>query len=351
MSNNKEQEFDIISLMINLWHSKTTVIIWTICGAVVGLLLALSIPKTYTVNVAFAPEVEQKLGSGVSSIASMMGVSLNNSVDAISVEMFPDVLASTPFVYNLLDLQVESRDGEINTTLLDYMDNYQKKAWWSHVLGFPFKVLGYIMHKPDLDVSDSLDLTNLPPKYRAVIGNLKRNISISQDNKTGKIEVSLTMQDPVIASTVLEKVVDDLKAYICDYRTAKDRQDVDNLTLICEQRKNDYYEAQKAYADYSDAHKNLVMHSVQMEQLRLQQEMQLAYQVYSQVATQLEGVRIKEQQSKPVFVILEPVIVPLKGYPSKMKMMVVFAFFAAFISLFWIILGKKYYHIIKSKWY
>ena len=51
--------------------------------------------KTYKASTTLAPEAES-MGSNVGGIAEMMGVSLGSSVDAISVEMFPDVALSLP---------------------------------------------------------------------------------------------------------------------------------------------------------------------------------------------------------------------------------------------------------------
>ena len=142
-----EQEIDIMELISKLWKKRMTIIKWCAVGVLIGLIAGFSIPKTYRASVTLAPETEQKMGSGVSSIASMMGVSIDNSVDAISVDMFPDVVKTTPFVYGLFDLPVEfERKGEmINTTLLDYMLDYQKSPWWSYVTSAPFKVLGWVM--------------------------------------------------------------------------------------------------------------------------------------------------------------------------------------------------------------
>ena len=39
--------------------------------------------------------------------------------------------------------------------------------------------------------------------------------------------------------------------------------------------------------------------------------MSLAYQVYSQVASQLQVARAKVQEEKPVFAVVEPAVVPL----------------------------------------
>lgn len=45
-----------------------------------------------------------------------------------------------------------------------------------------------------------------------------------------------------------------------------------------------------------DTHDNLILQSVRAEQERLQNDMSLAYQVYSQVANQLQVARAKVQE-------------------------------------------------------
>ena len=175
------------------------------------------------------------------------------------------------------------------------------------------------------------------------------NILVIIDKKTGKTSISIEMQDPLVATTVLNAVVENLKDYMTDYRTSKVRQDVENLSMICEERKADYYRAQQAYAEYQDANKNVVLQSVQAERDRLQQEMNLAFQVYSQVAQQLEASRIKEQQAKPVFAVVQPVITPLRqSAPSKSKILVITVFLAGCIAAGWVLFGEEYVSKIKD---
>lgn len=69
---------------------------------------------------------------------------------------------------------------------------------------------------------------------------------------------------------------------------------------LYKERQQEYYVAQKKYADYVDTHDNLILQSVRAEQERLQNDMNLAYQVYSQVANQLQVARAKVQEEKPV---------------------------------------------------
>lgn len=352
-----EQEIDIMELVSKLWKKRSMIIKWCIVGAVIGLVVGFSIPKTYTAGVTLVPEVQQRTSSGVSSIASMMGVNLNNSVDAISAEMFPDVVHSTNFIFELFDLPVtfERKDSVITTSLVEYMKEYQKIPWWSDVIGFPFKVLGWCIDlvTPDEEEEEvevgPLDPTNLPRKERGVVKFFAENIMVNVDKKSLKTQISIEMQDPLVVATVMNAVTENLKNYMSDYRTSKSRQDVQNLEVICEQRKVDYYKAQQEYAKYIDANKNVILQSANAERERLQQEMNLAYQVYSQVASNLEGARIQAEQAKPVFVIIENVKVPLtRTAPSKAKLLVIFTFLAGCCAAGWVLFGEEYWKKLKE---
>ena len=345
----EEMEIDIMELLAKLWKRRKFLIKWGIGGIVVGLIVGFSLPKSYEAKVVLAPETDQKTSSGVSSIASMMGVNLDNSVDAINFQMFPDVVASTPFIFELFDLPVEFERGDstLHTTLIDYMLEYQKSPWWSVIIGAPSKALGWALSllsdKEDEEGDGTLNPLNLPKKEREVVKFFAENIMVNVDKKTGKTSMSLQMQDPLVVAAVMNAVVENLKDYMSDYRTSKARQDVENLTEICEQRKVDYYQVQQTYAKYLDANKSVNLQSAQVERERLQQEMNLAYQVYSQVANQLEAARIKVQQAKPVVAVIEPVTIPLRHVaPSKAKMLVIFTFLAGCIAAAWILFGEEY---------
>lgn len=361
MSNNNQIHMDnnlikdLMDVVSRLWKNKGFIIKCCLIGILFSLIVGFSIPKTYRASVKLAPESEQKMGAGVSSIASMMGVNLNNSIDAISLEMFPDVVHSTPFIYDLFDLPVEfeRNDTVVNTTLLDYMLNYQKEAWWTSIIKAPFKLLSMCMNlfsseDPEAESSD-LNPLNLPKKERSVVKFFAENIQVLIDKKTDRTLISLELQDPLVVYSVMEAITENLKNYMSEYRTSKARQDVENLSLICEERREDYYKAQQAYANYVDANKNVVLLSAQAEKERLQQEMNLAYQVYSQVAQQLEGARIQEQQAKPVFAIIEPAVIPIrKSSPSKAKLLVFYTFLAACCASAWVLFGKEYWKEFKS---
>ena len=78
-------------------------------AAVLGLAVAFGTPKEYKSSVMLAPETatSNNLTSGISSLASMVGMDMNfgNSDDAIYPELYPDLIQSTDFLVNLFPIQ------------------------------------------------------------------------------------------------------------------------------------------------------------------------------------------------------------------------------------------------------
>ena len=60
----------------------------------------------------------------------MAGINLNSTsgADAISPDLYPDVVSSIPFLLELFPVQVTNEKGDYSASLYDYMDDHQKSA-------------------------------------------------------------------------------------------------------------------------------------------------------------------------------------------------------------------------------
>ena len=93
----------------------------------------------------------------------------------------------------------------------------------------------------------------------------------------------------------------------------------------------------------------MILQSVKIEQERLQNEQSLAFQVFSQVATQLQMARAKLQEEKPAFTVLEPASVPV--YPSgtsRKMILIVVVFMGVAGASAWILFGKDLWANLKK---
>ena len=324
-------------------------------GVVLGILIALGTPKQYTVSITLSPEMgSSKSGSGLASMAaSSLGGSIgSDSPDALNATLTPDIVASTPFLLELFDARVVSQDKQIDTTFTAYLDE-QKSSWMGYVLKAPGMAISGIKslfsEKKEKTATIQKGAIELNEKDAAKLGSLRQAITVEADKKTAITTLSVTLQDPKVTATIADSVVSKLQQYITAYRTSKAKEDCQYLEKLYKERQQEYYDAQQRYARYVDANSNVVFQSTLAERERLQNDMNLAYQVYSQVAQQLQVARAKVQEEKPVFAVVEPAVVPLNPSGTSRKVIVLgFLFLAVAFTGAWELLGKKYWQLLKE---
>lgn len=325
-------------------------------GVVLGILIALGTPKQYTVSITLSPEMgSNKSGSGLASMAaSFLGGSVGtDSPDALNATLAPDIVSSTPFLLELFDARVVSQDKQIDTTFTAYLDE-QKSSWLGYVLKAPGMAIGGIKslftneeeEKKDTIQGGTIELNE---EDAAKLKSLRQQITAEVDKKTSITTLSVTLQDPKVTATIADSVVSKLQQYITAYRTSKAKEDCLYLEKLYKERQQEYYDAQQRYARYVDANSNVVFQSTMAERERLQNDMSLAYQVYSQVAQQLQVARAKVQEEKPVFAVVEPAVVPLQPSGTSRKVILLgVVFLAVAFTGAWELLGKKYWQLLKE---
>ena len=220
-------------------------------------------------------------------------------------------------------------------------------------MSLPFKAISGIisLFKSDEEAgtSNGINPFQLTLEQSQIVAGLKQMIVASVDKKTGVTTVSVTMQDPLVAAMLTDTVIVKLKEHITKYRVSKAEDDCKYWEQLNDQRRDEYHAKQKLYANYVDANKNVILQSVRIEQERLQNEMNLAYQVYSNVATQLQMAKAKVQEAKPVFAVVEPASVPLRPSGTSRKMILVgIVFLAVAGAAAWILFGQDLWKNLKK---
>ena len=352
----EEIEIDLMDILRKIIGLRRKIYKAASIGLVLGIIVAISVPKQYTVEVTLSPEMGNSKEGGLSGLAASFlgsGVSMGDGTDALNASLSADIVSSTPFLLELSVMEIPISKNEV-MALSVYLDE-ESSPWWNYVIGFPSMVIGGVKSLfTEEDESVSFDKTNqgtieLSKKESKKIETLKKMITASVDKKTSMTSVIATFQNPKVAAVVADSVVKKLQEYIIDYRTFKAKEDCLYLEKLFKERQQEYYAAQRKYADYLDSHDNIILQSVRAEQERLQNDMSLAYQVYSQVAGQLQIARAKVQEEKPVFAIVEPAVQPLEPSGTSKKLYVLaFVFLSVCIVISWNLFGKDFLNKFKE---
>jgi len=352
----KQVEDDEISINFGeIWRAllkyKFVIAITALLFAILGALYSLTLNNEYEASVKMVPEsADNKSGGGgglggLSSLAGLAGINIGGATgtDAIQPAMYPNIVESIPFLQELINAKIYNPKIKKWQVLKEYLKEHQSNA--------PIKL--YDSEKleedrakkqlSDADLKDltipsspgqSIDFINIDLKEAHILNKLKSYIKVEVDKKTMFLTITCTLQNPVIAANLTSLVQNQLTRYIVNYRTEKVRKEMIFLTSRQDEARKRYDQALYTYSNYKDQNRNRFLNVAKTQEKKLQYEVDLAFNLYSSLTTQLSEAQIRVQKETPIFKILEPARVPLSRTSPKRSLITIGAMFIGiFVSL------------------
>lgn len=343
--NDKEEEIDIIELITLIWAQRKFVIKWGFIAACIGVVVAFSIPKVYTSKAVVVPEIKST-GSGSSgslgSLASLAGVNLGGSSVGITEALYPNIVSSTPFVFEFANMEVDLKGTKV--PLWSYFTEEYSHPWWNYIISFPMKAIswGLGLFKEDLPKGDSniINLKSLTKEQSDYKIAFSEYVKFYFDDKTGIATLEVNTQSPELSLMLADSILFQLQSYMTLYKTSKLRSELESNIIMLEQAKRNYYRADSVYAAVADRQKTVISNVALISLDRLQNEKQLTYSVYNQLAAQVELSKVKLNEETPILTVIEPTTLARRAsYPKKPIMVIAFGFLGG-IAAVGLILGR-----------
>ena len=204
-----DDEIDLRELWNTLWQGKVTIIAITSIFAIASVIIALMLPNIYRSEALLAPAAESQ-GGGLSALAgqfgglaSIAGINLSDgATDPTTVAI--ETLKSRRFIKTLIDnhqllVPLMATDGwdDTNNTLEIDNDIYDvENKQWVRDVSAPLKP------KPsDIEA------------YKLFIDDV---LSVSQNKKTGLVNIGIEFYSPYVAKQWVDWLVTDLNNYMRD---------------------------------------------------------------------------------------------------------------------------------------
>lgn len=349
-----EVTIDILGLFRKVLKRWKFILLVTLIFSALGVAYALKMKRTYTVTMTLAPELQNRSSSSLSTLASMLGaggMALNSTPDALNITLFPEISSSTPFLCSLLEVPVTpyvSKKQELEGVRPDTTTVFM------HVLGrdktlSPRKEAKRQQADAKYLYDDSvIDPEALTPRQGLAVRALRKAINTTVDNKTGVTTISVVMDDRMIVKQVADTVCQRLQDFVIAYRTKKATADYEYYVELAEEAHARLVKAQAAYAARVDYDRSVILQSVSSARQRLQDEANLANQIYSQMAQQRELAKAKIQEMKPVYAVVQPASVPLKPSNSRSRVCIIFFFMGFLLSTLWVAFGEDLFKKIRQ---
>ena len=310
MEEKKISEIDIIHLVLVVSKQWRYLSRFVVTGAVIGIVVAFSIPKEFSSNVILAPEFSSGtagLSSSLADLASSFGVNIGsskNSMDAIYPDLYPDIFESTDFIQSLYDVPVRTQKSPTPRTYLHHKLKDYKMPWWNYPKVWLIQKLKPSEPLPSKG-EGTIDPYAMNRTQWDIYHGISSGINCLVDKKTSVISISVTDQDPLVAAIIADTLQLRLQEYITNYRTSKARRDVEHYKQLAAHAKESYEKVRNQYVASADAHFNAILTAVTSKTEDLENDMQLKYNVYTQTMAQLTLAEAKLQERTPAFTIIQ----------------------------------------------
>ena len=354
-----EDQIDIIALFSKVWAGRKFVIKTAIIAAIIGVLVAILTPNTYTASSMFTPNSSGSSpagASGLKGLASLAGINIGSSLEGakeISPMLYGKILESYTFKKELLEAPLKNL-GEVNS-LRDYFEQEASSSSFfgtikEYTIGLPSKIIGLFTSEPKESSLQSVGGINTLSKeefeYFKVIDQM---LTLTINDKDGYLEITATSKLPQLAAQLVKSGENILQNQIIAIKT---KSSLELLAYLEEQyilKNNLLTEAQDNLASFKDRNLNISRSSFSNAQTRLETALQIETSVFQNVVTQLEQVKLQVTKDTPVFSFLKPVVVPTeKSAPKRSLIVIIWLFLGVVIGIGYLLAKEPVLDMIKQ---
>ncbi len=335
---NNELNIDIKQLLNTVLAYKWKILFSSFLCGILGAVISLTMVNEYTSTVKILPEIDAKQSGGLNGLRSLAGlagldISNNSSTEAIRPDLYPNIVQSTPFLLSALEKKIFVAKKNKWIVVKDLFDKEKIEA----PISFGSEEEEEEEEVDELNLKNipkqalDKDIVNIDKKINKKILTIKEKINAEIDKKTGIITISVKMPDPIVAATLATYAQIYLTEYVTKYRTQKAKFELNFLAKRKSEAKDQYNKALFNLSSYRDQNRNLFLNVARDQERKLQYEVDIAYNLYSNLSTQLEDAKIKVQKEMPVIKILEPAQVPVKKSAPSRALITLGSIFLGFI--------------------
>ena len=126
----------------------------------------------------------------------------------------------------------------------------------------------------------------------------------------------------------------------------------DNLQFVQGQfdaKRQEFEQIQDSIAMFKDQNLNITSSLYQNQLTRLESQFTVTSSVFQELAGQVEQAKIQVNKDTPIFMIIEPVSVPLKSSkPQRTMMVIIWTFLGGVIAVGWTLVKAPVFQILEE---
>lgn len=329
-----EESIDLLKIVREIWIKRHVLATSCIVAVLFGVLFAVLSPNEFTAATSFIPQSYKQSGVGgsLSGIASLAGVRLGNlnNIDEVPPSLYPRISKSVNFRLEVLEAKIDIEGRQVSYK--EYYENIYKPPLISklkkYTIGLPKTIYKAIKGTSDSGIGKEYDYVKLTEKEMEHTERLDGQMLIDPNEKDGFVKIQFTMPDPVASAQMTGFVRNLLQKYLIEYKIENAQNQLKFTEERLTEKRKEFEDIQTELALFMDRNQGLNSAVAQNRLKNLQAEYDLAFGVYSELATQFEQAKLQVAKDTPIFSTIEEVTIPnLKSSPNRPVIVIVFVFF------------------------
>ena len=317
---------------------------------ILGIIIALLSPVKYTSSTIFVPQISSSVNnSNLSTIASIAGFKLDNNIsnNEISPNIYPLIINSYNFKNQLLNTQISLGN---NIKLKEYLLNISDsplKILYNYTFGLPTylkKIIKNIVsrNEDDLTLNKKSNLLSISIEEKKLHNILSEIIFIDVNQKEGYISLSSKINNPEVAASITQNSLEILQNEIINYKIKNAKEILKFSVEEFNKKKLELEKTQDEIAILNDKNKNVNSSLLANQITRLQSKLSIDNIVYQELAKQVENSKLKVSKETPIFIIIEPVVIPnQKSEPNTTNISISFLLIGFILSCLYYLFKDK----------
>lgn len=360
-TNNKaKDEIDLLELGKTLWLNKKVITLTTSFFVVLGVLVAVLLKNEYTAGSTFVPQTSEqlKVGGSLGGLASLAGINLGpmgGGGSEIPPTLYPKIVSSVPFRKSLLKAEIQVEGMEKPVSYQYYFDSIYTSGILNLIgkysIGLPSLLIKAIKGT-DIEkaISNESDLIKITESEFEHFKRLEKQIEIQFNDKEGFVSLNFSMPEPFMAAQMAKYAEELLQREVIEFKIQNAREQLKFTEERFEEKKIEFELIENRLAIFRDRNQNLSSAMVLNQLEKLEAEYNFAFNIYTELAKQLEQAKLQVSKDTPIFSIIQPVTIPFeKSAPIRPLIVVVFLIIGLLLSLGYVF-GKEFFLTIKEIW-
>lgn len=303
----------------------------------IGLFVAFTSDEVYTASSTFIPQTSEPsaAGSSLGGLAALAGLNLGAgaSTGDIPTNLYPKITSSVRFRLLLMRSDIRPPGFDRDITYAEYYDSESKPSILGvvrmYTLGLPSMILDALRGQPENHNIINTDSLNV---FRRLSFNELRHyerigsqMQIVPDVRDGFVSIYFSMDDPYLAAQMAKKVEALLQNEILGFRRQSAKEQLNFIEGRFNLKKTEFEDIRERLSTFLDRNQNISSAVARNQQQSLQSNYDFAFQIYTELATQLEKARLQVNKDTPVFTVIDEVTVPsMRSSPKRIMIIITY---------------------------